>query len=188
MNVYDFDNTIYDGESVVDFYFYSLRKHPRLIMILPKIVEVLFKYKACIITSNELLSVAENYVSNVLCKIDFESLVSGFWDKNQKKIKKFYLEQQKEDDVVLSASWSYLIEEACRRIGIKTVIASQIDLKAGKIQRLCFREKKVEIFKNIFPDAVIDNFYTDSMNDAPMFKLAKRIFLVKGDKIKEIKK
>lgn len=188
MNVYDFDNTIYDGESVVDFYFFSLRKYPRLISILPKVAEVLIKYKACIISSEELFSVAEKYVSNVLRSIDFESLVSDFWDKNQRKIKGFYLEQQKDDDVILSASWSYLIEEACRRIGIKTVIASQIDLKEGKIHRLCFREKKVEIFKSIFPNAVVDNFYTDSMNDAPMFKLAKRVFLVKGDKIKEIEK
>lgn len=188
MNVYDFDNTIYDGESVVDFYFFSLRKYPRLIWILPKIAEVLIKYKACIISSEELFAVAEKYVVNVFKNIDFESLVSGFWDKNQRKIKSFYFEQQKDDDVILSASWSYLIEEACRRIGIKTVIASEIDLREGKIHRLCFREKKVEVFRDIFPDAVIDDFYTDSMNDAPMFKLAKRVFLVKGDKVKEIRK
>ena len=67
MNVYDFDNTIYDGESVIDFYFFSLKKHPRLIMILPKVVEVLIKYKACIISSEELLSVAEE--SGLKCQI-----------------------------------------------------------------------------------------------------------------------
>ena len=34
MNVYDFDNTIYDGESVFDFYHYSVRKQPKLIRYL----------------------------------------------------------------------------------------------------------------------------------------------------------
>lgn len=28
MHAYDFDGTIYDGDSTVDFYLYSLCKHP----------------------------------------------------------------------------------------------------------------------------------------------------------------
>lgn len=32
MNVYDFDGTIYDGDSTVDFYLYCIRKHPWLIV------------------------------------------------------------------------------------------------------------------------------------------------------------
>lgn len=30
MNVYDFDGTIYNGDSTVDFYLYCLREHPGL--------------------------------------------------------------------------------------------------------------------------------------------------------------
>ena len=30
MNVYDFDKTIYDGDSSVDFYKFSLKRHPKL--------------------------------------------------------------------------------------------------------------------------------------------------------------
>ena len=36
MNVYDFDGTIYDGDSTIDFFFYSLKKKPSLICYLPK--------------------------------------------------------------------------------------------------------------------------------------------------------
>ena len=186
MNVYDFDNTIYDGESVIDFYFYALKKQPGLISVLPKLIEMLIKYKLCIISSNELLQVAEKYAAKILGKTDFESLVSGFWDKNLGRIKSFYLKQKRDDDLILSASWSFLIEEACHRLGIRRVIGSHIDIKTGKIHRLCFREKKVQIFRDAFPDDVIDEFYTDSMNDAPMFPLAKRVFLVKGNRVKEI--
>lgn len=186
MNVYDFDNTIYDGESVIDFYLFALKKKPRLVTVLPKLCQMLLRYKACKVSAEELLLVAEKYAAKVLGMADFESLVSAFWDKNQKKIKKFYLDRKREDDVILSASWSFLIEEVCRRLGIKWVIASEIDVKTGKITRLCFREKKVQIFKDEFPDVIIDKFYTDSMNDAPMFALAKRAFLVKGEMVKEI--
>lgn len=186
MNVYDFDNTIYDGESVIDFYLFALKKCPRLISVLPKLIQMLIRYKACRVSVEELLSVAEKYVAKALVRIDFEELVSEFWNKNQNKIKDFYLKQKAADDVVLSASWSFLIEEMCQRLGVKTVIASEIDMKTGKISQLCFREKKVQLFKDMFPDTIIENFYTDSMNDAPMFPLAERVYLVKGNKIKEI--
>ena len=29
MNVYDFDKTIYDGDSTADFYLFSLRRHKK---------------------------------------------------------------------------------------------------------------------------------------------------------------
>lgn len=186
MNVYDFDNTIYNGESVIDFYLFALKKKPRLISVLPKLFQMVLKYNACKVSTEELLLVAEKYAARVLSMADFEGLVSDFWDKNQKKIKKFYLDRKREDDVVISASWSFLIEEICRRLGIKWVIASEINLKTGEINRLCFREKKVQIFREEFPNAEIDKFYTDSMNDAPMISIAKRAFLVKGERVEEI--
>lgn len=35
MNVYDFDETIYDGDSTVDFYKYCLRRRPYIIFRFP---------------------------------------------------------------------------------------------------------------------------------------------------------
>ncbi len=35
MNVYDFDGTIYRGDSTIDFYFYALKKQPALVKFLP---------------------------------------------------------------------------------------------------------------------------------------------------------
>ena len=31
MNVFDFDNTIYDGESIIDFFFYYCKKDKKLL-------------------------------------------------------------------------------------------------------------------------------------------------------------
>lgn len=185
MNVYDFDNTIYDGESIVDFYFFLLFRNPSLIYILPKLVLMLVKYKACKISYDELLQQAEKYIKK-LAKYFSKALVKEFWDKNSHKIKKFYIENQREDDVILSASCGFLIREICSRFGIKNVVASEVDLTLGKIQRVCYRDKKPEIFKEEFTDAEIDEFYTDSLNDEPMFALAKRVFLVKGNNVKEL--
>ena len=35
MNGYDFDKTIYDGDSTIDFYIYSLKRNITLIRYLP---------------------------------------------------------------------------------------------------------------------------------------------------------
>ncbi len=188
MNVYDFDNTIYDGESIVDFYRFLLKKSPSLISMMPKMLWMLVKYKACRISRGELLRESEKNARRMFVKFpDADALVREFWDKNQHKIKKFYLGMQKSDDVVISANASFLLDEIAQRLGIGTVISSQIDLKTGKISSLCFRENKPQIFREYFPNAVINRFYTDSMNDKPMFALAERVFIVKGEKIKEFK-
>lgn len=188
MNVYDFDNTIYDGESVVDFYLFLLKKNPKLISILPKMIEMLIRYKMCRITSAELIETAQRYAARLIVYARDKNVISEFWNKRQGRIKRFYIENQKSDDVILSASCSFLIDEMCKRLGIKTVIASDVDLETGEIRRICFRDKKPEIFNEYFPDAEIDGFYTDSMNDKPMFDMAKRVYLVKGNKIKELRK
>ena len=40
MNVYDFDGTIYDGDSSVDFWLYSIRKKPSVFLkCLPELAE-----------------------------------------------------------------------------------------------------------------------------------------------------
>lgn len=36
MNVYDFDGTIYNGDSSVDIYFFLLKRYPKLIAYFPK--------------------------------------------------------------------------------------------------------------------------------------------------------
>ena len=115
-----------------------------------------------------------------------DDIVKEFWDKNEHKIKKFYLKNQKDDDVILSANSDFILNEICRRIGVNNLLCSHMDEKNGEITRLCFHKKKVDIFKETFPDAQIDEFYTDSMNDRPMFKLANHVYIVKGNVIKEV--
>ena len=36
MNVYDFDGTIYDGDSTVDFFLHALKRNPSVLLHLPK--------------------------------------------------------------------------------------------------------------------------------------------------------
>ena len=115
MNVYDFDNTIYDGDSSINFYAFCLRRHPSLIERLPKQMIAALRYKTKKIDK---VQFKEIYFSFLERLPDFQEEVEAFWNKEEKKIKKWYLVQQKESDIIISASPYYLLEEICKRLNI----------------------------------------------------------------------
>ncbi len=188
MNVYDFDNTIYRGESGVDLFLGYLKRDPKLLLKLPWAISCIVKYKTGKISLDDAM---EKYAGEVEAYAktipDLEKDVTDFWDKNSCKIKSFYLKQRQDDDIIISACLDLVLEEICRRLNIKNYVGSKTDLENRRLVQFCYRENKVKIFKEKFPDAVIDNFYTDSLNDQPMIDLAKNAYLVKGDKLIKIK-
>lgn len=189
MNVYDFDNTIYDGESVLHFFFYYIKKTPYLLKYIPKVFYALIKYKSGKITVEKALEdyapFVEDYFKNIP---DIKKDAEDFWDKHMHRIKPFYAEMQKDDDVIVTASPECTMEIICQRLGIKHCVGSILEPDTGKITRLCMRSAKVSAFSEAFPDACIDKFYTDSpKNDAPLINMAKEAYKVKGNKITRIK-
>ena len=53
---------------------------------------------------------------------------------------------------------------------------------------MCLKTNKVKAFFEEYPDCEIENFYTDSPeNDKPLMDIAKHAFVVKGDKITQVK-
>ncbi len=188
MNVYDFDNTIYRGESSIDLFFYYLKKHPSLIRFMPKALIGILKYKLRMVPVESLLNnyavFAEDFFRGL---ITVEEDLNDFWDKHMHKIKPFYLSQQQEDDLIISASPEPVLSVLFERININNYIGTTISKETGKIDFVCYRENKIPAFKNRYPDTIIENFYTDSMNDKPLMELSKNVFFVKGNRIKQIK-
>lgn len=187
MNVYDFDNTIYDGESVVDFFLFYCKKDKSLLKHIPSVFLALLKYKQGKTTIEAALSkygkqVGEFYRNNP----DIEADMELFWDSHMHKIKPFYKELQTEDDLIISGSPEFSLDIICKRLGIKRYIGSIIE-KDGSIPRLCIREAKVKAFFESYPHTEIENFYTDSVNDIPLIEISKNAYLVKGNKITKIK-
>lgn len=188
MNVYDFDNTIYDGESVLDLFKFYIKKDPKLLKEVPWVTKAAFRYKSGKMTLDDALVDYKDRVEELSKTIEnIEQNVVDFWDLNCVKIKPFYLKQRKEDDVIVSACLDIIMVEICKRLGIKNYIASETDMENHKLLSFCFRENKVKAFKAKYPDAVIENFYTDSMNDKPLIDLAQNAYLVKGNVITKIK-
>lgn len=190
MRVFDFDNTIYDGESGMDIFLYYLKRDPKgVAKFVPKFMEGFLKYKRHVITIDEVKTEYASYIKEYFERIeniydDFEN----FWDINMKNIKSFYPKIQKEDDVVLSACPYCLLSVATKRLGIKNVIATDLNPETGEIGEICYHDNKVKMFRERYGDVEIDEFYTDSMSDKPMMDISKTVFLVDGDKLIKIKK
>lgn len=189
MRVFDFDNTIYDGESAAHIFLYFLKKDFKgVLKFVPKFIEGCIKYKRHIITIDEVKSDYASYIKEYFKRIDnIEEDFEKFWDIHEKNIKPFYVKIQKEDDVILSASPYCLLNVMTKRLGIKNVISSELDATTGEIGEICYHENKVKMFKAVYGDAEIDEFYTDSISDKPIMDISKTVFLVKGEKITKIK-
>lgn len=180
MNVYDFDKTIYDGDSTIDFYFFCLKKHPTIIIYLPKQCISFFRYKMNMINKTQF---KENFYCFFKKLKHIDNDVHTFWNKNQGKIKKWYKDNQKKDDLIISASPHFLLQEICNREKINYLIASEVNKKNGEYSGLnCYGEEKIQRFNQVFGDKAIDMFFSDSRSDEPMAKQAKCAFIVKKDR------
>ena len=98
MNAYDFDGTIYKGDCFIDFYFFCIIRRPYLIIMLPfQLLFVLFTFY------NRKL-IKQSFAIYLLILPSKIYLVKEFWNIHIGKIKKWYLAQRKDDDIIISAS------------------------------------------------------------------------------------
>lgn len=181
MNVYDFDKTIYDGDSTIDFYLYCLRKKPKIIFCIFKQLQGVVLKKIKKIDTKTM----KEYFFIFLLKLDnTEDLINSFWETHERKIKKWYLKKKKETDLVISASPNFLIKPICKRLKIRDSIATEMDIKTGKIKgKNCKGEEKVKRFYKKYPQGKILEFYSDSYSDTPLKEISKKSYLVKKDNL-----
>ncbi len=180
MNVYDFDKTIYPRDSATDFFRYCARRYPAALLCLPGALgTALARWGKPGFRG----AVKEKVYSFLRFVPDPEAAVSAFWDERLDDVYLWYRERRRDDDLVISASPAFLVGEACRRLGIRS-ISTEMDLRTGRLLTPnCRGEEKVRRFREAFPDAAVEEFYSDSWSDRPMMELADRGFLVKKGQV-----
>ncbi|MGM9676174.1 MAG: haloacid dehalogenase-like hydrolase [Butyricicoccus sp.] len=180
MNVYDFDQTIYHGDSTVDFYFYCLRHRPLMVYSWPGTAVAFALYQAKVIDKTRFKQQMYHFLRAVG---DTDRLVQDFWRSHLKNIKSWYLDKtRREDDVIISASPEFLLKPACEQLGIKYLMASRVDPHTGIYTGVnCWGEEKVRRFYEKFGKVPIETFYSDSLSDTPLARLADTAWIVRGD-------
>ena len=108
---------------------------------------------------------------------DFDEQIERYWDKYEKRISQWYLDQKKPDDLIISASPTCIIGPIAERLGVN-YIATEYNRKFGVFENnlMYAKEKAKYITDHGFP--VIDNFYSDSLADTPIALCAEKAFLV----------
>ena len=179
MDAYDFDGTLYRGDSTADFLMWCLRRYPRMAVALPRAGAAAIgcfglhaidktRYKGALYRSLPLVP-------------DIERQVERFWIEHESRIAGPCLPQP--GDVVISASPEFLLHDVCARRGL-TLIASRVDPHTGlTLGPNCSEEEKVARFRELYPTETIRRFYSDSRNDDPLAHIAEEAFMVKDDEL-----
>lgn len=181
MNAYDFDKTIYNGDSTRDFYIFCLKRHKGIIKTFPALISAFARFY---IFKRGTKTDFKQVMYRFLRYVDIEKDLYDFWESHKFNMKPWYYDIQKEDDVIISASPEFLLEPICKEIGIKNMMASKVDCHTGIYDGInCHGKEKVRRFYEKFPDGKIEKFYSDSYSDTPLAEISEEAYLVKGDKL-----
>jgi len=177
MNAYDFDKTIFDGDSTAKFYCFCLLRTPKMLLRLPRLA-----FEAAFVLKKDKQRFKENMFAFLTDLKDPQEMVNRFWEINRKGIKKFYLEGKRPDDLIASASPEFLLRPILTELGVTRLIASPVDIHTGKYSGAnCHGQEKVRLFRLLYPGETIEKFYSDSHSDDPMASIAKEAVWVDGN-------
>ncbi len=183
MNVYDWDNTIYRGDSTFDFLRWLLVHRPASFKGLPRAAGCAFLYA---VRAMKKLQFKQNVYHMFTYVDDMEQAVEEFTSSHMDHVKDWYRAAQRPDDLVISASPEFLISSFCAKAGIEHCMASVVDIRTGEYDGLnCHGKEKTRRFYEVYPQGHIESFYSDSLSDSPLAELADRAYLVKGDVLKD---
>ena len=111
--------------------------------------------------------------------VDVIAMAEKFWDENMSKIRTWYKGLQRSDDLVITASPEFLIRPICDRLGIKNLIASDVDTATGKtLGPNCRDREKVVRYRREYGEEPIQLFYSDSFADTPLAHLAEKAYMI----------
>ena len=200
LSVYDFDKTIYNGETLNDFYRFYLIKKPW------KIYTVIFQlwyFLLYVLKIINLEKLKENFLRflNGENTGELKKLIREFWEKKESKInlwvKDEILKNKKETEILvaISASPTFLIIDRLKLMGFDVVIGTDFLFESTKFHshitsKNCKNYEKVKRLDKWAEDNNnqydIVNFYSDSIADKPLFDLSEHKYWIKKGILKNI--
>ena len=187
MKAFDFDNTIYRGESSLDFSLYMIRTHKKILLYLPVIMANAIRYKLCLVDKEKLGAEINKYMKLIIRdKREIRRLVKTFWQTHADRLDTDMLRRIGPDDLIITAGPDFLLDGIRDRLGTQNIISSIVDLDRIEILHFNFKDNKVSRLRELYGNTRIDAFYTDSYNDRALMEISDKVFLVKKGKIKRI--
>lgn len=181
-DLYDFDGTIYDGDSGVDFIKYSIKNHKGTLKCLFFAIGTVILFILKLRTKEQMKNKLFSFVKDI---DNIDEYVKGFWKEHEHKLKDFWTSKKDhKKDIIISASCRFWLQPIADKYKVYDLFATDIDMKTGEIiGNNCHGKEKVRLFYDKYPKATIMKMYTDSVNDLPLIEEAKEGILVKKDKL-----
>lgn len=181
MNVYDFDKTLYRGDSTLDFYRFCLRRQPSLARRVPG---QCLRMLGAVAGRRGRTAFKEGFYSFLPAVRDLDEALGAFWEQASCAMNQGLVQGLQKGDLVVSASPEFLLAPMCDQLGV-ALLASEVDPRTGAcLGANCRGEEKVRRLRAAYPDASVDCFYSDSLSDAPLAALAQRAFIVDGGEVR----
>lgn len=187
INLYDFDGTIYDGDSTYDFFKYELKRHPIIIITLIETGFYALLYALHLVNKTKM---KERFYKFLRYIKNVDAEVISFWRVHDKNIKEFYLKKDHDQDIIISASPEFLLRPIANKLKVKDLIASRVNKETGVTSGLnCHDVEKVRRLDEKYDEYEVIEAYSDSIkSDKPILDIAKKAYIVKKNIIKSYKK
>ena len=91
------------------------------------------------------------------------------------------MEQHKKSDLIISGSPDFLLKYICDYLGVEN-ISTVVDINNGYVTDFCYRDNKIMLLNDRYPNEIFDSFYTDNLSDdKSLFAKVKNVYYVKSN-------
>ena len=187
IDVYDFDGTIYDGDSTADFVLFALRRHPGMIAGLPRVALYALRLAARNIGLTQFKSVLFGEMSR---RFSLETEAEAFWksERTRAKLGAWFFDTPRDLPIVIaSASPEFELIHAAQILGVQTLIGTRCDMQSGELRgKNCKGAEKIERIREMFGEFEVRAMYTDDAKaDGPLLAIAKERYIVTHGKVEK---
>jgi len=185
--VYDFDGTIYDGDSTFDFFIHLLKKKKKnALLAVPVLVKAAFAY----LTGGGLTAFKSRLFEFLYLHYDVEKEADLFWsqDSTMRKINSWFLSRKKEYyEVIASASPEFELLPVSKKLSVDALICTRCDSRGTIIGSNCKSSEKIERIQQEIGPVSVHAMYTDNCRaDGPLLAIAQEQYLVRKGRCSRI--
>jgi len=185
IDVYDFDGTIYDGDSTVDFVRFCLARHPAGLLALPRVSASAL---GLLTGRHDLTEFKSALFGEMAGRFSLTEEARAFWamEKTQGKLGAWFRETPRDVPIVIaSASPEFELRYAADILGVGTLIGTRCEDKTGRlIGKNCKGEEKLRrIAEAVGPFAIRAMYTDDAKADGPLLACAREGYIVTHGKV-----
>ena len=187
IDVYDFDGTLYDGDSTADYVLFCLHRHPALVLSLPPVA---WQALRALTGRGSLTQMKSALFSRMARRIDLEGEAERFWQdaRTRKKLGAWFEKTPRDLPIVIaSASPEFELRHAAKLLGDITLISTRCAADGSLVGRNCKGEEKLRRIREAVGDFTVRAMYTDDAKaDAPLLAAAQERYLVTHGEVRQM--